>query len=240
MIFKENLIFTVICLFIGTVAADGQEAIIKNPTHENFSYSFKKLSHDEVLSYEERDGSKHLFTLYAENKKTGLKRLIGSWDVRYGAYQFSTDRKRGVFFLSIAKINCPLFYVNGANGTVQYLMDINLTAMTSNDLRYVLYQTDQADLRRYALIDLNKGKIVKRLIWEPAGIFIAGDTRIFRSLDPAYDFRIDYINEAHGVAAVCYYSIQEDILFTTFDKTKEDWKSHLPKRKITLEELGFW
>jgi hypothetical protein len=216
--------------------------IIKNPRYIDYYYEFEKLSTDEVLVYSYGNyavnGGDIRCRLSAKNTKTDQERLLGYWDAAWGGFQISTDRKCGMFFLNVNEINCPLFFVDGNIGKVWYLMDVNLTARSTYDLKYLLYYIyESTDIpQRFILINLQNLEIMRVINWETA-IHGGGLFRIFRSLDSDYDFRIDYILET-DLYATGYYNIKNDIFTVVFD-AELSYKKTKEREKITWEELGW-
>jgi hypothetical protein len=64
-----------------------------------------------------------------------------------------------------------------------------------------------------------------------------GGSKIYRSLDDAYDFRIDYEVEG-SLYATCYYNVSTDTLRVTLDDTGLPYERTLTREQIRPEELG--
>jgi hypothetical protein len=158
--------------------------------------------------------------------------------VDWGEFQISRDKKCGMFFLSVREINCPLFFVDGNIGKIWYLMDVNLTARSVYDLKYLLcYIYESTDVpQRFILINLQDVEVTRIINWETV-IHGGGLFEILRSLDPKYDFRIDYILES-SLYATSYYNIENDIFTVVFDAGLNYEQAKMSER-VTWEELGW-
>jgi hypothetical protein len=227
---------------INVIDRPGNQYIIKNPKYIDYQYEFEKLAEDEILVYsygeyvinDEEVGCK----ISAKNKNTNQERILGYWDTAWGNFQISRDKKSGIFFLSIRAINRPLFYVDGNVGKIWYMMDIISSATTTYDLKYLLYYVyESTDApQRFILINLQDIEVVRVINWETE-IHGGGLFSIFRSLDPGYDFRIDYTFDA-SLYATAYYNIENDIFTVVFD-AKLLYANSKEREKITFEELGW-
>jgi hypothetical protein len=235
-------IFSLFIIVIVPVFDCISQEIIRNEEYINYCYNFTSLADDEVLTYtwdyftigEEI----YTFKLFAENKDTMQKRVIGNWYVSYGDYQFSSDRKACVFFKNDKDYLKPLFMVDGKNGTIRYLINSNNSAITTPDLFYLLFHSgnDDPSIQNFILIDLRELKIVRRIDWCIIPRLGGGPT-LFRSLNPEYDFRIDYSVERE-LYATCYYKISTNNLIVIFDDTNLLYERELKREPILPEELG--
>jgi hypothetical protein len=237
---RRKLFFITICCILKTGIV-AQEIQI-NEAYKDYVYTFEKLTSDEILSYEFNrftlENKEYTFKVFADNVITNEKRLLGYWYAPYAAYHFSQDRKSLVFFEYTRGQNYPLFLLDGNLGTVKYLMQMNTGAMTDRDLKYLIYNSGSLDppVRVFTLIDLEKMQVVRTITWivYPRE---GGGCRIFRSLDSAYDFRIDYYVE-RVLYATCYYSIRDDQLNIALnDTTSEEIEVKRQREPILKEEL---
>jgi hypothetical protein len=218
--------------------------ITKTANFQNYSYIFEKLDDEEILSYmweeSEMDGKKYSVKFLVENESR--KRLIGYWYVPWGAFQFSSDRRSLVFFQYTTdyKNPYPLFFMDGNNGSVKYLFDVRSDAMTNRYLSYIMYHygpNDSVDAIHFRIIDLYGLTLTRTVKWnvhEREG----GGPVILRSLNPEYDFRIEYQVEG-SVYAECYYNVQNDELNVIFDDTGLPYEREL-RRPHSREEIGFY
>jgi hypothetical protein len=188
----------------------------------------------------------------AGNIENGQERLLGYVFSSPHAHQISAERKSGVFFYQTQTVNHPLFIINANEGTIKYLMDVTLTARTTPDMQYLMYdlphlvdETKPAyddsyiidnTSQRFALVDLETLEIIRIIEWN-RNVDVGGGFQIFRSLEPEYDFRIDYYIES-GTYGTAYYSIERDELNVIFDIPWTAWEDAKPQRKIEPEELG--
>jgi hypothetical protein len=240
---QRKLVFLVIG-FIITVRISAQEILV-NEEYNDYLYRFEKLADDEILSYEfghfTLGDQEYTFKVFAVKINTNEKRLIGYWRTPYAGYQFSYDRKSLVFFEYSRERDRPLFLLDGNSGTVKYLMHMNTGAITTRDLKYLFYGSGSRDpsMRDFTLIDLEKMEIVRTIRWHVYPRW-GGGTRIFRSLDSNYDFRMDYSVE-RVLYATCYYNISTDeikiVLNDTTDKSIEVLRRREP---ILPEEMGLF
>ena len=218
--------------------------IIKNSSYSDYEYFFEPLDSNEILIYNYGDffynDEEFKFLLSAKNTLTEDERTLGYWNVSYGGCQLSQDKKSGIFFLFLEKRERPLFMVDGHNGRVFYLMDVNLSARSTYDLDNLLIDFNNNGL--FILIDLEKIKYIRSIIWNksdgPWGE--GGIYRIFRSLDPDYDFRLDYYQD-HYILATAYYNVERNHLETVFDISDYELSYHFTKEreKILPKELGY-
>jgi len=223
--------------------------IIKDSFYENYQYNFEPLKEDEILIYSYSYGSlgekyqfnneEYMFRLSAKDTNTNEERVIGYWNVAWGNCQISFDKKSCLFFLNLQKRNRPLFKVDGLNGNVNYLMDTNLSARSTYDLSYLLFNFDDRGL--FILVDLNKIEYIRSIEWrKEKGLWGEVGSRIFRSLDPKFDFRIDFDMEGPLIILTAYYSIEHDKLEVIFDITDSTLLNDAREReKILPEELGY-
>jgi hypothetical protein len=218
-----------------------EEKIIKNSDYWRYHFEFEKLLENEIIVFTTGDyiidGRKtYGLQVSAKIEESNKERVIGYWNSTYGMQQISADRRSGVFF-----IYGSLFKIDGNAGMVQYLMDISRGARTTPDLQYLLYDMSHLiDFTKqpFVLVNLETQKIIRIIEWNRAvDVDSGGGFRIFRSLDPEYDFRIDYgiESETYGTA---YYSIGRDELNVVFDIPWTSWEEAKPQRKIEPEELG--
>jgi len=242
----------------------------RNPLYVNFRYEFEKLNDDEILTYRKEgrvinvkflmadeeegiienisDSENDLYIFYARNIKTEEERQIGgAWKSFWGGYQFSIDRKIGIFHLLITNTRTgrfPLLKIDGRLGTITYLMDINASARSTKNFEYMLCNVHGEKINgvskenKLALINLEKIEVVKLLHWNITPLLGCGNI-ILRSLDDNYDFKIVYTGE--GDYAIAYYNIEKDILDTVFDITeyKESaWKYAKEYYKYSNMEWG--
>jgi hypothetical protein len=224
--------------------------VIKNKKYESCVFKFEPLDDDEILSYiwdnSLIENKGYTITLFAENKHTKQRRPISYWDAPYAGYQFSSDRKIAIIFLNTKTRNRPFFYLDGINGTIKYLFDIDMSVMSDRDLNYLLWISEslESSAKKFSLIDLHSLKVIKIFEWQvyPRR---GGGPRIFRSMDPKYDFRIDY-NVEDDLYAVCYYNIEFDCLVEIFNDTKLIDKNgflyerELKRQPVLLEEIGLY
>jgi hypothetical protein len=138
-----------------------QENYTLNEYYSNYKFSFTSLNTHEILDYSfnrfKRDNEEYTLQIYALNTITMHKRLIGYWDVQYGFYQFSADRKSCIFLMQSKTWYKSLFFIDGINGLVSYLVDINIPMMTSKDLNFVLFKkhtTENTENIELVLLDL--------------------------------------------------------------------------------------
>jgi hypothetical protein len=239
----RKLVFLVIGIII-TVRISSQEILIREE-YKDYLYNFEKLADNEILSYEFEfftlDNKEYTFKVFADNVNTNARRLIGYWRTPYAAYQFSYNRKSLVFFEYSRERDCPLFLLDGNAGTVKYLMHMNTGAITSRDLKYLLYGSGSYDpsIRNFTLIDLGKMKIVKTIQWSIYPRW-GGGTSVFRSINRNYDFRMDY-NVEGILYATCYYNISTDELKVVLNDTTDENIEVLRRREPTLkEEIGLF
>jgi hypothetical protein len=237
-----NFIF--VFLLFSISECQSQAEIMKTENLKGYSFNFDKLDNDEVLSYvwEESviDGKKYSVKIFAEDKSK--RRLIGYWHMPWGAYQFSSNRRSLVFFqfTSDYKNPYPLFYMDGNNGNVKYLFDVSSDSMTNNGLNYIMYHygsNDSAGSIYFRIIDLHELKLTRTIKWN-VHAREGGGPVILRSLNPEYDFRIEYQVEG-SVYAECYYKIQTDELNVIFDDTGLSDEREL-KYSRSREELGYY
>jgi len=225
--------------------------LIKDPSYLNYQYQFKPLSSEEILIYNYSYGlgyekyifnnEEYMFRLSAKNTATGKERILGYWNISYGNCQLSDDGKLGIFSLysDDYKISRPLFKIDGRKGSVKYLFEANSSFMSTHDLNYLLFQLNDEGL--FLLADLNKDEFVRAIEWRKSdGPWGSGMYRIFRSLDPKYEFRIDFNREVF-LEAIAYYNIERNQLNTLFDVSDTDIPSNYAREReeIQPEELGY-
>jgi len=249
---------------LGSCATNNEDVIQRNPKLLNFRYEFEKLSNDEILTYQYEtstdveffmfdkengvtrtisDSRINLFKLYARNTITEKERLIDAWQTFSGGYQFSLDKKTGIFFLGSNSWFGPLLKIDGRAGVITYLMDIDGSARSNKNLDYVLYHAKEnknlQEELKLVLIDLHKVEVAKVFNWDITPLF-ACDSLILRSKDDRYDFMLDYGGESF-LYAIAYYNIEYDILDTVFDVTgyKESaWRHAREGQRYTSSEFG--
>ena len=201
----------------------------KSSRYLDYHFEFEKLAEDEILVYSWANG----FELGARNTVTGQERTIGSdWKVSYGKFQLSGDRKQGFFLLSVNASRLPLFFVDGPNGSIHYMMNVNGGARSTPDMKYLLYEEGD-----YILLDLQNVRFFRRTAW-PVEESLTGSS-ILRSIDPDYDYRIERIHERQ-VYTIAYYSIEQDsfvIVFNAFE-TDNPEKNALDYETKSDEELA--
>jgi len=234
-----------------TLAEPENQNMVKDPLYADYQYNFEPLSDDEVLTYSYSYGmrgkeyifnnEKYKFRLSAKNTITKEERVLGYWNVS-GNCQLSRDRKSAIFILDtndswIAPRS--LFKVDGRTGKVRYLFNKKLSYMSTYNLNYFIFEFDDNGL--FVLVDINKNEFVRTIEWRKSdGQWGSGQYRIFRSLDPKYDFRIDFSRESN-LEAIAYYNIEHNQLDTIFDVSDADipYKYAKKREKILPEELGF-
>jgi hypothetical protein len=133
---------------------------------------FEKLNDKEILFYQYGDFKldEKIYTLKicAKNTENGRERLIGYWTTLYGRYQLSGTKKEMIFAAAERGRFLSLFLVNGADGIVIYLLDVDNSARTSKDLRYLMYNDAPGGEtgEPFVLINLHKLKIVRTFYWK--------------------------------------------------------------------------
>jgi hypothetical protein len=233
---------TAVLFFLCTLVHSQEMTIQKNGLYVNYHYEFEKLDNDEILSFSWHhfsiNGEKYTFQLFAQNIKTGEKRLLGNWDIGWAQYQFAENKKTAVFFFQARGYNRPLFYIDGRLGLIKYLMDINLSARTNFNMDYIL-ATDNypADILKLYLIEIKTERIVSTIEWKITRINVGNWTQIYRSLDKNYDYRIDFGSEDQLIAS-CYYKINENRVYQIFDYSGLPFEYYLENRVINFVELG--
>jgi hypothetical protein len=215
-----------------------------NAKYLNYSFNFSPLNDNEIIDYSfERfriDDQDYSLKLYALNIKNMTKRVIGFWNVKYGSYQFSVDRKSCVFYISSKARYNSVFLVNGIDGLVYYLLDVNIPMMTSGDLNFLLfrkYNTESTQKMEFILVnlrDFNAISIDLNINFRPGG-----GIRIFRGINNEYDFRIEYHVES-SLYGVYTYTINNNNLKIIFDDTDLLEERFLPRGDILPEELGLY
>lgn len=219
--------------------------LIDGYINADYQFDFDPLGNDELLTYEYGKylikDEEYIFCLSAKNIKSGEERVLGYWNIIWGICQLSANKKSGLFFLDTGirnRVERPLLKVDGSNGRVNYLMDINLSAMSSHDLTYLLFRSKYEGI--FTLVDLGKNEIVRSFEWrKDGGQWGIGGYRIFRSLNPQYNFRIDFDVEGPMNLATAYYNIEHDQLDTVFDVTgSKSGDDAREREKILPEELG--
>ena len=239
----KKLLF--LCFFILFCFDIIAQEIRKNPQYENYLKCFEKLANNEIFSFhhglhKEFDIKSYSLKISAKDIETGKERLIGYWNAPYGRYQLSANRKKMVFGGESSGRFQPLFLIDGIEGRVTYIMDVNYSSMTTKDLRYLLYSDGKSygeNGEIFVLIDLKELKIKRTIHWKLTPL-VGGWRKIFRSLDPDYDFRIDYGVEV-SLYAICYYSIAKDEIKVTLDDTAIEDERILRREKIIPEEVGW-
>jgi hypothetical protein len=229
--------------------------LLKSSENLNYEFTFDPLADNELLKYsfsygldEEKykfNNKEYKFRLSAVNLETNEERVIGYWNVSWGNFQISINRKSGLFFLDDHDYNYngnfPLFLIDGTKGTVHYLMDTNLSAMSNYDLSYLLVSYDTSD-GLFLLIDLKEINIIRLLSWRKnEQVYGTGYYRIYRNIHyNRYDYRIDFFIESGALYSVAYYNIKENRLDTILDLSDfyESKEKPKPRGKITKEELG--
>jgi hypothetical protein len=242
---KKVWIFLIIFVF-GIVKNSycQQEIYAINNRYLNYSFTFEPLSDYEVLDYFFEhfiiNGEEYTLQIYALNTVTMHKRLIGYWDVQYGFYQFSLDRKKCVFLMPSKTWYKSIFVVDGRNGFVDYLVDINVPMMTSSDMNFVLFKKYSAEnSENIELILLDLRNLNTRNIVLNFNHRLGGGIRIFRGVNKEYDFRIDYYVE-RSLYGVCTYTIDSNQLVFVFDDTYLTTERFLPREEIVPAELGLY
>ncbi|MCL2130291.1 MAG: hypothetical protein FWH35_08065 [Treponema sp.] len=219
----------------------------KNPYYTGYEYIFEPLKSDEILSYSYgkyvNNDEEYKFLISAKDTVTEEERILGYWNVSYGDFQISNNRKSGIFILNTnikSNRNNPLLRIDGKIGVVKYLFGTNSSAMSNFDLTCLLYRYDNKGL--FVLVDLEKNDYIRSIEWNKSNEKWGGGGiyRIFRSLDPNYDFRIDYYQD-HYILAIAYYNVERDQLETVFDISDYDISYNFTKEreKILPEELGY-
>lgn len=233
-------LFLIFCFAFCKLFAFAHEDLRKSIEYENYIFRFEKLAENEILTcqYGKFKLGNENFTdkISALNSQTKGERPIGYWNARI--LQFSEDRKKLIFAIRGPGRFSPLFTLDGTVGTVTYLFDMDSSAMTSKDLRYLMFSDAPADEEGepFVLIDLYEKKKLRVIYWKITprdGCW----RRIFRSINPEYDFRIDYGVE-HVLYATCYYKVATDNLHITFDHTDQPFESDLEREAVKPEEIG--
>ena len=206
--------------------------VIIDPFYIDYEYNFEPLTDEEILLFNHKhggvqekpyevNGEEFTFRLSGKNTLTGKERIIGYWNSYQSEYQISNDGKSGIFFFTNNKRNKPLFKIDGKNGTVRYLMDTNLSAMSSYDLNFLLVNFDGHGL--LSLYDLKNNVYLRTIEWRKSDVLWSGGTyEIKRSSNPLYDFRIIFSYEYPYIFAIANYNIENNQLETEFDVTDND------------------
>lgn len=119
-------------LFIETLTAQEMEF---DSEYENYSYSFKSLEGEEILTY---TYAKNTLEVFKINKSLN-KELVNSWsNIRYGNYQISENRKKIVFTIYKSGYYRPTFLVDGVKGTVTYLFNAPNGYRTDKEMKYMV------------------------------------------------------------------------------------------------------
>jgi hypothetical protein len=224
-----------------TLSVFAQEGLRKSSEYENYMFIFEKMAENESLTYQnvnfKLENGSFVDKISALNNRTKRERLIGYWNVNM--LQFSYDRKKLIFTIEGPGRFESLFLLDGGAGTVTYLFDVPGSAMTSRDLRYLMFSDAPPHDERgepFVLIDVFEKKMIRTIYWKIAPLD-GGGRRIFRSTNPEYDFRIDCEVE-RTLYATSYYKIATDVLCVTLDLTNSPVESDIEREAVKPEEIG--
>lgn len=243
---KYKIFCTVLyCCVIMNMVCNGETGgIYREESYSQYNIHFQQLDADEYFYGDFEDNG--IFTLYAKNTNINRDRIIGKFDISWGSYEFSADKKRMFFHIKSDDSFPPYFFVNGYAGTLCYVANMPRVVMGNKELDFIVCATTAADNFkdvdnfRFAVFDINNKKIVKYFYWNVNDKNISGSSiNIYRSLDTNYDFCIDYRADKYFIIARCYYNISANKVVTIFDKSAMSESDYIfEEKKMTTEELG--
>lgn len=143
--------------------------------------NFSPLKADEILAFLKFDRT--TVKIYAISLKRKTQRLIFEFPNSYwlASILFSDDAKL-CFLRSAAEdydLKTPLYFIDGMNGTISYLFDVNYSFNISGDGRFVAFVPDyQTDRNTISLFSMEERKIINNFYFlEDKAPFL----RIYRS-----------------------------------------------------------
>jgi hypothetical protein len=147
-----------------------QKYFMTDSAYENYHYGCKKLLPDEALVYD-KIGAK---TMLAVTEHPIGSTLVWDFNATDGICQFGYSRTAALFFMDTLKQKCPVFKIDGAVGTVDYIMDVNLPVMTDGKLQYLLYLSYEEQRQKnkaepfqllFVLVNLQELQVVGTVTW---------------------------------------------------------------------------
>lgn len=188
--------------------------------------SLPKLKKNEYFDISHDSGILTIYKISGMNKEKYYFE-----EVKWGHFQISEDKTKVAFLLySPIKLDTnnvfPMFLLDGVKGELEYICHMYPYFRTSYDFTKIAYVKHEYNTEVIEMFDISKKEILKKYRWKSQENYYESDYSwgidIFRSKDPAYDFRIFSSGEGGYIYKEGYISSNSDEIFELPQKTIKD------------------
>ena len=211
--------------------------------HNQIITTFTPLEEDETVEWELINNRLELFRCTKETRKEYFSFKNFS---KLGRWQVSGDKKKIIYYEweKYGEIdNTVCFYlIDGPKGEIRYLTNLPRFGVTSPDFNYFLYDNVDIENRKIDVIIYNLNDFSKKVItWKPKltnWIYDDPYIHLLRQIDDENQFRIYLIGEGGGIIAESIFSIDDNIISSSYEIGRDDEIIHIYDLKFSDYEYG--
>lgn len=211
--------------------------------HNQIITTFTPLEEDEIVETELINNRLELFRCTKETRKEYFSFKNFS---KRGKWQVSGDKKNIIYYEweKYGEIdNTVCFYlIDGPKGEIRYLTNLPRFGVTSPDFNYYLYNNVDLDNMKIDIIIYNLNDFSKKVItWKLKSTIWINDhpyAQIFRQINEKNKFHIYLVGEGGGIIAESIFSIDDNIISSSYEIGRDDEIIHIYDLKFSDYECG--